>query len=261
MSSAADMATMRKLVALGVKEPAEWDNIQRAYKAATDHNRHREEALTALRETIEAGSFAAAAQAAGRASKALVARGDEDVRRVAESAMASGMLRALDPAKAHRQLAKLYTEAGQALHAALDACGDADSPPEHFLKRKQHAAAEAWAAVPDLARDVERFAEGLVLVARLGGIFIDRNDLRQTMPLLVTCPEALREDVLRAWTPGRDERGVTIPHGRAGRFGALVAAGARLEAPALDKWQRWEEPPAPPRPQARDNRAIARAMR
>lgn len=118
--------------------------------------------------------------------------------------------------------AQAYDKAAAALVAALGVVNP-DTPAEDLMGAPEKTR-RAWADVPSLVAAVERAAEHLRICASAAEV---PTDDAHTFALYVAVPTDAPADRRRELWAAWD-----VPTGRAGRWGAVVAQGATLAAPA-----------------------------
>lgn len=217
----------------GFKPGKAWASTEAAVAAAREATTQENVAadlLTAVKN----------ADVAEAARLAVVLMGDPQRARAQIDVAAEVALRESFPwPDAYTFAAKNYAAAADALTATITTV-DPDTDAERAMRLPEDKRF-AWLAATDHAAAVQVAYTTLLAVAKIAVPRFIPADPAWTFGLAVALDDAglpmtgEPSDLLRIWTADR-----RADFGRAGRFGAMLKAGATLQAPALDKCHRLE---------------------
>jgi hypothetical protein len=235
MSASLDLVrvTLAMLESEGWQPPAGIAAIRAAEAAALDPVPPRKDALARLVAAIPAGDVSEAQAAA--IALASLPEGDSFplfVNQNINAIVYDALMAAIPASDALAFLGGRFNAKAAELAQALKT-QDPDTAPEKIALSSAKAR-EAWVAAPARAADLERLTQGMATVLRyMAGVILPDNLLALAVPY--PGDEKRAAKIRAAWsTPTRS---------RAGRFGAVLAAGGTIAAPASPAaFARWPEP-------------------
>lgn len=228
------VSDIKQITDAGGTVPDAFHHVYEAYRTANQLLIEGEDTYNDLRDTVLSGSPSKVNKAARHYVVGLALAKNYDARNQLARDVRAELLRLYSTvASTNYEVIRQQWQQTAAEFVELSSKVDTNAPAETILHDSVEART-AWEYAPVHARDLDIGANILTLAARMAGVPMDKRKTDELqVGLTVDATGLKRRDVWAAWDDTEH---------RCGRWGALLAVGARLRTVPLDQVESYRRP-------------------